>query len=42
MLKDNDIVLEQKRLFSRDVDVKIWIRLIEIIDGYSGQGLNGR
>ena len=37
VLKDNDIMLKQQRLFPRDIDVEFWIPLIEIVHGYSGR-----
>ena len=41
MLKDDDIVLDQKILFARHVDKKIGIALVEIIHGDARQALNG-
>jgi hypothetical protein len=41
VLKDNEVVLNKQRLFTRDIDKKSRVRLIQVVDGYSWQGLNG-
>ena len=42
MLKDDDIVLDQKLLLTLYVNIKVWVLLVEIVDCYILQVSNRR